>query len=43
MTTAGVVDGYLLLERISAEEKKDAMRVLRQRALGLPADEARAH
>jgi peptide deformylase len=37
------LDGYLLLERISAEEKKDAMRALRQRALGLPSDEARTH
>jgi peptide deformylase len=37
------LDGYLLLERISAEEKKEAMRALRQRALGLPSDEARTH
>jgi peptide deformylase len=37
------LDGYLLLERITAEERKDALSALRQRALGLPSDEARAH
>ena len=30
------LDGYLLIERINPDEKKEAMRVLRQRALGLP-------
>jgi peptide deformylase len=37
------LDGFLLLERISADEKKEAMRSLRARALGLPSDGARAH
>lgn len=37
------LDGYLLLERINPDEKKEAMRVLRQRALGLPIDRAEAH
>ena len=32
------LDGYLLLERINPDEKKEALRVLRQRALGLPPD-----
>jgi peptide deformylase len=30
------LDGYLLLERITAEEKKEAMRDLRQRAMDMP-------
>ncbi|MBV8386678.1 MAG: peptide deformylase [Acidimicrobiia bacterium] len=34
------LDGVLLLERVSADERKDAMRALRQRALGLPGDRA---
>lgn len=34
------LDGVLLLERVSAEERKEAMRALRQRALGLPGDRA---
>lgn len=37
------LDGVLLLERISPEERKEAMRALRQRALGLPSDRAEAH
>lgn len=41
------LDGFLLLERITAEEKKEAMGLLRQRALGLPIttpiDKAEAH
>ena len=32
------LDGILLLARVTPEERKDAMRVLRQRALGLPVD-----
>jgi peptide deformylase len=32
------LDGHLLLDRISADERKQAMRDLRQRTLGLPAD-----
>ena len=36
------LDGYLLLERITAEEKKDAMRTLRERAMGLSSDGAPA-
>ncbi|MBV8985218.1 MAG: peptide deformylase, partial [Acidimicrobiia bacterium] len=34
------LDGVLLLERVSADERKEAMRALRQRALGLPGDRA---
>jgi peptide deformylase len=37
------LDGVLLLERVTPEERKDAMRALRQRALGLPIDRAEAH
>ena len=37
------LDGFLLLERITAEERKEAMGMLRQRALGLPIDRAEAH
>ena len=37
------LDGILLLERVTADERKDAMRTLRQRALGLPTDRAEAH
>src|SRR5437763_11880783 len=36
------LDGILLLERVSADERKDAMRTLRERALGLPTDRAEA-
>ena len=36
------LDGVLLLERVSADERKEAMRALRQRALGLPGDRAEA-
>ena len=36
------LDGYLLLERITAEEKKEAMRTLRERAMGLSSDGAPA-
>ena len=32
----------LLLERVSTDERKEAMRALRQRALGLPGDRAEA-
>ena len=32
------LDGILLLEHVKPEERKEAMRVLRQRALGLPVD-----
>ena len=32
------LDGILLLERLTPDERKEAMRVLRQRALGLPVD-----
>jgi peptide deformylase len=32
------LDGILLLERVTPEERKEAMSVLRQRALGLPVD-----
>jgi len=37
------LDGVLLLERLQPEERKEAMRALRQRALGLPTDRAEAH
>jgi peptide deformylase len=37
------LDGVLLLERVRPDERKEAMRTLRQRALGLPADRAEAH
>jgi peptide deformylase len=37
------LDGILLLERVTPDERKDAMRALRQRALGLPTDRAEAH
>ena len=37
------LDGVLLLERVSTDERKEAMRALRQRALGLPNDRAEAH
>ena len=37
------LDGILLIERVSPEERKEAMRTLRQRALGLPTDRAEAH
>jgi peptide deformylase len=36
------LDGYLLLEHISSEEKKEAMRTLRERAMGVPSDGAPA-
>jgi peptide deformylase len=36
------LDGTLLLERINPDERKDAMRTLRQRALGLPTEQAEA-
>jgi peptide deformylase len=36
------LDGILLLERVSTDERKDAMRTLRSRALGLPSDRAEA-
>ena len=36
------LDGILLLERVGPEERKEAMRTLRQRALGLPTDRAEA-
>ncbi|MBV8979729.1 MAG: peptide deformylase [Acidimicrobiia bacterium] len=36
------LDGVLLLERVSSDERKEAMRTLRQRALGLPGDRAEA-
>ena len=36
------LDGILLLERVSTDERKEAMRTLRQRALGLPTDRAEA-
>jgi peptide deformylase len=36
------LDGYLLLERITAKEKKEAMRTLRERAMGLSSDGAAA-
>ncbi|TMK83300.1 MAG: hypothetical protein E6G57_16030, partial [Actinobacteria bacterium] len=36
------LDGILLLERVRPEERKEAMRTLRQRALGLPTDRAEA-
>ena len=36
------LDGILLLERVSPDERKEAMGTLRQRALGLPADRAEA-
>ena len=32
------LDGILLLERVTDEERKEAMRALRQRALGLPTE-----
>ena len=37
------LDGILLLERVNADERKEAMRTLRERALGLPPDRAEAH
>ena len=37
------LDGVLLLQRVGPDERKDAMRTLRQRALGLPTDRAGAH
>jgi peptide deformylase len=37
------LDGVLLLERLQPEERKEAMRALRQWALGLPSDRAEAH
>ena len=37
------LDGTLLLERLTPEERKEAMRALRERALGLPTDRAEAH
>jgi peptide deformylase len=37
------LDGILLLERVTPDERKEAMRALRQRALGLPTDRAEAH
>ena len=37
------LDGVLLLERLQPDERKEAMRTLRQRALGLPTDRAEAH
>jgi len=36
------LDGILLLERVTPDERKEAMRALRQRALGLPTDRAEA-
>ena len=36
------LDGILLLERVNADERKEAMRTLRERALGLPPDRAEA-
>ena len=36
------LDGILLLERVSDDERKEALRALRQRALGLPSDRAEA-
>jgi len=37
------LDGILLLERLQPDERKEAMRALRERALGLPSDRAEAH
>src|SRR3954452_2364161 len=37
------LDGVLLLERVTPDERKDAMRALRQRTLGLPTNRAEAH
>ncbi len=37
------LDGVLLLQRIRPDERKEAMRALRERALGLPGDRAEAH
>ena len=37
------LDGILLLERVTPDERKEAMRALRQRTLGLPSDRAEAH
>jgi peptide deformylase len=36
------LDGILLLERVTDDERKEAMRALRQRALGLPTNRAEA-
>jgi peptide deformylase len=36
------LDGVLLLERVTPDERKDAMRALRQRTLGLPTNRAEA-
>jgi len=36
------LDGILLLERLTDDERKEAMRALRQRALGLPVNQAEA-
>jgi peptide deformylase len=33
------LDGILLIERVTPEERKEAMRALRQRALGMPFDQ----
>jgi peptide deformylase len=37
------LDGILLLERVTTDERKEAMRALRQRTLGLPSNRAEAH
>jgi len=37
------LDGVLLIERLEADQRKEALRILRERALGLPTEAPRRH